>query len=234
MPRLTLDAGKAIAALMAAAVVATCSGPPSIPSITLTFVRHAQSQGNASGLNDTSVPGPGLTPLGEKQAQKAADALRGNDFDGIFASTMVRTQQTAAPLARDLGEQVEVLPGLREVEAGVFEGHPEADAASTLFLAPAMWLDGNRNARIPGSIDGNEFNDRFTAAVQKIYDSGDKNPVAFAHGGSIMLWTMLNVRNPNDSLLQAHPLPNTGRVVIKGNPINGWTLVDWDGLSQTE
>ncbi len=234
MPRLTLDAGKAIAALMAAAVVAACSGPPPVPSITLTFVRHAQSQGNASGLNDTSVPGPGLTPLGEKQAQKAADALRGNDFDGIFASTMVRTQQTAAPLARDLGEQVEVLPGLREVEAGVFEGHPEADAASTFFLAPAMWLDGNRNARIPGSIDGNEFNDRFTAAVQKIYDSGDKNPVAFAHGGSIMLWTMLNVRNPNDGLLQAHPLPNTGRVVIKGNPINGWTLVDWDGLSQTE
>lgn len=234
MPRLTLDAGKAIAALMAAAVVAACSGPPPVPSITLTFVRHAQSQGNASGLNDTSVPGPGLTPLGEKQAQKAADALRGNDFDGIFASTMVRTQQTAAPLARDLGEQVEVLPGLREVEAGVFEGHPEADAASTFFLAPAMWLDGNRNARIPGSIDGNEFNDRFTAAVQRIYDSGDKNPVAFAHGGSIMLWTMLNVRNPNDGLLQAHPLPNTGRVVIKGNPINGWTLVDWDGLSQTE
>src|SRR6478609_3479708 len=234
MPRLTLDAGKAIAALMAAAVVAACSGPPSIPSITLTFVRHAQSQGNASGLNDTSVPGPGLTPLGEKQAQKAADALRGNDFDGIFASTMVRTQQTAAPLARDLGEQVEVLPGLREVEAGVFEGHPEADAASTFFLAPAMWLDGNRNARIPGSIDGNEFNDRFTAAVQKIYDSGDKNPVAFAHGGSIMLWTMMNVRNPNDSLLAAHPLPNTGRVVLRGNPVNGWTLVDWDGIAQTE
>ena len=234
MPRLTLDAGKAIAALMAAAVVAACSGPPPVPSITLTFVRHAQSQGNASGLNDTSVPGPGLTPLGEKQAQKAADALRGNDFDGIFASTMVRTQQTAAPLARDLGEQVEVLPGLREVEAGVFEGHPEADAASTFFLAPAMWLDGNRNARIPGSIDGNEFNDRFTAAVQKIYDSGDKNPVAFAHGGSIMLWTMMNVRNPNDGLLEAHPLPNTGRVVLKGNPVNGWTLIDWDGLSPTE
>ena len=86
----------------------------------------------------------------------------------------------------------------------------------------------------PGSIDGNEFNDRFTAAVQTIYDSGDKNPVAFAHGGSIMLWTMMNVRNPNDSLLEAHPLPNTGRVVIKGNPINGWTLVDWDGIAQSE
>jgi broad specificity phosphatase PhoE len=235
MPHFTPVMGKAMAALAAATVVGACAGPPpEAPSITLTFVRHAQSQGNASGLNDTSVPGPELTPLGEQQAQKAADSLRRNHFDGIFASTMVRTQQTAAPLARDLDEQVEVLPGLREIEAGRFEGHPEADAATTYFLAPAMWLEGNRNARIPGSIDGNEFNDRFTAAVQKIYDSGDKNPVAFAHGGSIMLWTMMNVRNPNDGLLEAHPLPNTGRVVLKGNPVNGWTLLDWDGLSQTE
>ena len=234
MPRLKLVAGKAAAALVAATIVGGCSGPPPVPSITLTFVRHAQSQGNASGLNDTSVPGPSLTPLGEQQAKKTADALRRNNFDGIYASTMVRTQQTAAPLARDLGEQVEVLPGLREIEAGMFEGRPEADAASTYFLAPAMWLEGNRDARIPGSIDGNEFNDRFTGAVQKIYDSGEKNPVAFAHGGSIMLWTMLNVRNPNDGLLEAHPLPNTGRVVIEGNPVNGWTLVDWDGIAQSE
>ena len=50
----------------------------------------------------------------------------------------------------------------------------------------------------------------------------------------IMLWTMMNVRNPNDSLLAAHPLPNTGRVVLRGNPVNGWTLVDWDGVAQTE
>ncbi len=235
MPRFKLLGGKAIAALAAAAIVGACgSGPPPPPSITLTFVRHAQSQGNASGLNDTSVPGPTLTALGEQQAQKAADALRGKDFDGIFASTMVRTQQTAAPLARDLGEQVQVLPGLREIEAGRFEGRPEAEAASTYFLAPALWLEGNRTARIPGSIDGNEFNDRFTGAVQTIYDSGDQKPVAFAHGGSIMLWTMMNVRNPRDSLLEAHPLPNTGRVVIKGNPITGWTLVDWDGIALSE
>lgn len=233
MPRWAELAGKAFAALLVASVVGACGSgaAPPPPSVTLTFVRHAQSQGNASGLIDTAVPGPGLTPLGEEQAQKAADALRSKDFDGIFASSMVRTQQTAAPLARDLREQVQVLPGLRELGAGMFEGRPEAAAASTYFLAPTLWLDGNRNARIPGSIDGNEFNDRFTAAVQKIYDSGDKNAVAFAHGGSIMLWTMMNVRNPKDSLLETHPLPNTGRVVIKGNPVTGWRLVDWDGIA---
>jgi broad specificity phosphatase PhoE len=231
MLRFRPSGSKAIAATLAASAIAvSAGGPPPSPSITLTFVRHAQSQGNASGIADTSVPGPVLTPLGEEQARQSAATLRDKDFDGVYASTMVRTQQTAAPLAADLAEPVRVLPGLREIEAGVYEGRPEADAATGYFQAPAAWLAGDRAARIPGSIDGNEFNGRFSDAVQQIYDSGERNPVAFAHGGSIMVWTMMNVRNPDQPLLASHPLPNTGTVQLHGNPTTGWTLVDWDGI----
>ncbi|MGB3483689.1 MAG: histidine phosphatase family protein [Mycobacterium sp.] len=218
--------------LAAAVFLGACgSTPPPPPSITVTFVRHAESQGNASGLIDTSVPGPGITPDGVLQADSVADELRGKDFDGIYASTMIRTQQTAAPLADELGEQVEVLPGLREIPAGWFEGKPEADSPTTYFLAPSQWLQGRRDARIPGSVDGNEFNEQFTAAVQKIYASGDTNAVAFSHAAAIMTWTQMNVVNPDDKLLWNHPLPNVGQVVIEGNPVSGWRLVSWDGVT---
>jgi broad specificity phosphatase PhoE len=226
--------GKAAAVAAAAMVVGACSsGPPAPASITLTFVRHAESQGNVSGFINTAVPGPNLTPAGEQQAQSVANDLRGNGYDGIFVSTMVRTQETAAPLAKDLGDQVQVLPGLREISAGRFEGQPDSSAAATYFVAPMAWLQGNRNATIPDSVNGNQFNGEFTAAVQKIYDSGDKKPVAFSHGAAIMLWTMMNVKNPKDSLLTTHPLPNVGQVVIRGNPTTGWTLVSWDSLEQS-
>ncbi|MHA4848030.1 histidine phosphatase family protein [Rhodococcus sp. MSC1_016] len=66
----------------------------------------------------TSTPGPELTEQGGKQAQVAADALGGQDFDGVYASTMVRTQQTAQPMAEAVSEPVEVFPGLHEIEAG--------------------------------------------------------------------------------------------------------------------
>ncbi|CAJ1507942.1 histidine phosphatase family protein [[Mycobacterium] burgundiense] len=232
MPHAGLLGGKALAALFAVTVVGACSsGPPPPPSITLTLVRHAESEGNISGVIDTSVPGPGLTPEGKQQAEDLADELRGKDFDGIYASNMVRTAQTAAPLAADLGEQVEVLPGLREIEAGWFEGKPEDQIATTYFLAPVQWLEGNMDAAVPGSVSGKEFNDRFTGAVQEIYASGDKNPVAVAHAGSIMLWTLLNTVNSRESLLQTRPLPNTAIVVLEGNPITGWRLVSWDGLT---
>lgn len=211
---------------LAAAPPATAADPT---DITLTFIRHAQSEGNASGLIDTSTPGPPITDLGRRQAADSAAALAPNDYDGVYASTMVRTQQTAAPMAAALDEQVVVLPGLREIEAGQAEGQPEALAAG-YFAAPMQWLQGDRAARIPGSVDGNEFDARFDDAVAQIHSSGDTYAVAYSHAAAIMLWVTMNVDNPQPQLLRTHPLPNTGRVVVTGNPTDGWTLVDWDGI----
>jgi broad specificity phosphatase PhoE len=219
-----------VAAIVVAVLAAGCgsaraAGPH---NITLTLVRHGQSAGNASGLIDTSTPGPELTPKGWCQATLAVGQLAPNHYDGIYASTMIRTQQTATPTAQALGEPVNVLPGLREIEAGQYDGTSEANIPQTYFAAPQRWLQGDRSARIPGSVDGNEFNARFDDAVQHIYDSGDQNPVAFSHSGAIMFWVLMNVRNPDPSRLKSEPLPNVGHVVVTGNPSDGWTLTEWD------
>ena len=224
-----MTARRLVVAVVVAVLVASCgtaraAGPQ---TIMLTLIRHAQSAGNASGLIDTSVPGPELTPEGWCQATLEAARLSANQYDGVYASTMVRTQETAAPTAQALGEPVNVLPGLREIEAGQYEGQPEADVKA-MFGAPMRWLRGDRGARIPGSVNGNEFEARFDDAVQHIYDSGEQNPVAFSHGGAIMIWALMNVRNPDPSLLTSKPLPNMGRVVVTGNPSEGWSLTEWD------
>jgi broad specificity phosphatase PhoE len=220
---------KAAAVLAATVVVGACGGgTPQARSITLTFIRHAQSEANASGIIDTSVPGPGLSPEGKAQAQQLAHSR--HDFDAVYASTMARAQQTAAPLAAELGKQVEVLQGIQEIPAGWFEGKPVSMDPSTYLLAPADWLRGDLQNGIPGSISGKEFNNQFTAAVNKVYNSGHSKPVVFAHLYSIEYWTLMNVTNAKQTLASTHPLPNTGRVVIKGNPMNGWTLEDWDGI----
>ena len=222
--------GKVLAVLAAAMIVGACGGSPQARSITITFVRHAQSEANASGIIDTSVPGPGLSPEGKQQAEQVAHQLAHNNYDAVYASTMARAQQTAEPLAAELHKQVEVLLGIQEINAGWFEGKPISMDPSTYLLAPADWLAGDTQNSIPGSISGKEFNDRFTAAVQKIYDSGHSKPVVFAHLYSIEYWVLMNVKNAKDSLRTSHPLPNTGRVVISGNPATGWTLEEWDGI----
>jgi broad specificity phosphatase PhoE len=221
---------KAAAALAAVIAIGACSGTPHVRTITLTFVRHAQSESNAKGMINTDVPGPGLTEEGRGQAQQLAHQLVRYKYDGVYASDMVRTSQTAAPLAHELGLQVHILPGLREIDAGWYNDTSKKNQDLTYLLAPAQWLNGDLKDAIPGSISGRQFNDQFSAAVQKIYDSGNSKPVAFSHGEAIMYWTLLNVKNPKDSLAKTHRLPNGGRVVISGSPSTGWTLEDWDGI----
>lgn len=221
----------AAAAAMVVLLLAACSGAPNQRNITMTFIRHGETQANAEGIAATTVPGPPLTEVGQEQAATLADKLKDGGFDGVYASQMVRTQQTAAPLAKALGEQVTVLPGLNEISAGWFEGVSMKETSSTLLLGPEGWLRGDRRYGIPGSVDGDEFNQAFTAAVQKMYDSGDEKPVAFSSGLAIMMWTLLNARNGRNNLLTDHPLPNVGEVVITGNPFTGWTLKSWDNIT---
>ena len=221
---------KVLALLAATVIVGACGGTPQARSITVTFVRNAQSQANADGVLDTDVPGPSLTDEGKGQAQQLVRQLPHNDIDAIYSSAMAEAQQTAGPLASELGKQVEIIQGLQSIGAGWYNGKPESMSSSTYMLAPTDWLNGDVKDSIPGSVSGKDFNDQFTAAIRKVYDSGHSKPAVFSQGTAIMVWTLITVKNPKSSLLTSHPLPNAGRVVITGNPMNGWTLVDWDGV----
>jgi broad specificity phosphatase PhoE len=222
--------------IFAAAVVAAVTGvfmsfagpAHADRTITLTFVRSAESMTNAVNVIDTSVPGPGLSPLGFQEAADAVGELSANGYDGVYASNMVRAQQSATPLAEALNLPVVVLPGLRQIEAGQYEGQPEPESHETETSA---WINGDRSARIPGSVSGDEFDARFDEAVQTIYDSGNLNPIAFSHSASIMLWVLMNVKNPDNSLYSRDLLPNMGRVVVVGSPQGGWTLTHWNGTA---
>ena len=200
-------------------------------AITLTWVRHAQSAANAAGIIDTTVPGPGLTALGDTQAQAIAETLKANAYDGIYVSNMVRTQLTADPLATDLGLTPVVLSGVREINAGIFEGRSGLLAGIGYALPPAAWVLGARFVPVLGGENGNGFDARVNDAVATIYASGDTNAVVFSHGATIMAWTLMTVDNPNLLLALTHPLGNTAVVVVNGNPEDGWTLQSWDGVA---
>ena len=213
--------------LVVSAVLTVALAPPAAAQpdgvMTVTLVRHGESEANVAGIVATAVPGPPLTALGEQQA-KAAGVLHSDPVpDAVFASPLLRTRQTAQYLADDVGEPVQIQDGLREVEGGVFEGLPVDEAAGYLDALQA-WSRGDRSARIPGSIDGNELTERFDSALQAIRSGGYTKPVVYSHGGAIVAWTLMNVDNPPAEITG---LDNTGYVVVRGNPTTGWTLVDW-------
>ena len=60
--------------------------------------------------------------------------------------------------------------------------------------------------------------------------AGQTDPVIFSHGAAIMVWTAMNVDNPDIGLLLSHPLGNTEEVVVTGNPTDGWMMQSYAGI----
>jgi broad specificity phosphatase PhoE len=211
-----------------------------VQDITIDFVRHGQSFDNLQNIIGTVAPGPNLTPDGYTEANAIATTLQeeyGSSIAGIYDSGLLRTEETAAPLASLLNMPVQDLSGLNEISAGIFEGAPQNDLTGLLYLAaPLAWTLGLYSVPELGSSDynGMAFESYFGDAVQTMYDnttSGDvgNTDIAFSSAAAIMTWTMMNVNNPDPLLMLEDPLTNTSQVVIQGDPTDGWTLVSWDG-----
>ncbi|UKY54518.1 histidine phosphatase family protein [Streptomyces inhibens] len=198
----------------------------------LLLIRHGQTPSNLEFLLDTAVPGAGLTALGERQAAALPEALAGEDIEALYASTLVRTQLTAAPLAAARGLDVRVRDGIRELSAGDLEMvRGDSEAAKAYMTTAFAWAAGETGLRMPGGESGAEALGRFDAVVAEAADGGAGTVAMVSHGAAIRMWTAARARNVAVPFAAAHPLDNTGVVVLEGSPSAGWTALSWAGAA---
>ncbi|MFC7877581.1 histidine phosphatase family protein [Isoptericola sp. NPDC057391] len=193
----------------------------------LLLLRHGQTPSNVAGLLDTGAPGPRLTPLGEQQAAAVPAALEGRRIDALAVSTLVRTSDTAGPLAAARALRPTVLDGLREVEAGALEMSSDLADHHTYLETVFAWSRGDRSRRMPGGPDGDAFLARFDDAVAALASDGHEAVLAVSHGAAIRSWSGARVRGLDVEELAHTPLANTGLIEVEGDPASGWRLVDW-------
>ena len=195
----------------------------------LLLVRHGQTTANVAGLLDTDEPGAGLTDLGLEQAGALPEVLRDESIEVLYASTLVRTQQTAAPLASFLGLEVRVREGLREVRAGTLEMRGD-DASVQVYLDTTFaWSSGDVHVRMPGAESGAEVFARYDAVVEEIAGSGAGTAAIVSHGSVIRAWTAARAQNVTADFVARNALANTGAVLLEGSPRDGWHAVTWEG-----
>lgn len=217
--------------------------------ITLDLVRHGESTDDLNGILGTLPPGAPLTETGVQQADAVAQSIQEEFPDGIagiYASELIRTQQTADPLADALGLDVQVLSGLNEIPAGFLEGQPRDLVTEIGYFAPmAAWVLGLLLVPGPGGINGVQFDEQVTGAIDTMYDNtingdGPLTAVGYSSGGPIAIWMLMNVENPPIFLLLQQlletlgPPPNAGQAILEGNPTDGWTILSWNGTPVPE
>lgn len=196
----------------------------------LLLVRHGQTPTNVRFLLDTAVPGPGLTELGERQAAALPRALADEDLDALYASTLVRTQLTAAPLAATRGLDVRVRDGIRELSAGDLEMLPGDSEHGRRYMETVFaWSAGDTELRMPGGESGAEALARYDAVVAEAAASGAFAVAMVSHGAAIRMWTAARADNVDVAFAAARPLDNTGVVILEGSPSDGWKALSWAG-----
>lgn len=197
----------------------------------LYLIRHGQTPSNVRGLLDTGAPGPGLTELGQEQAQALPGALEGAGIESLYASTLVRTQLTAAPLAEALGLEVAVRDGLREIGAGDLEMAGDAESVRTYLTTVFSWSREGLDRGVPGSGEtGRDVLERFDAVLQEILNSGTTTAAVFSHGAMIRAWAGARCANLTAEHTAREGLGNTGVVVVEGDG-RSWTALSWQDAS---
>lgn len=162
---------------------------PAPGATTILLVRHGESApaipGRPFPLRDGHGD-PELHPDGERQAELVAERLAVEGIDAIYVTTLVRTHQTATPLAARLGLELRVEPDLREVFLGEWEGGVLRERAAANDPIFAEIFVQQRWDVIPGAEPHDMFHERTNAALRRVAAAHPDGRVAvFTHGGVI-------------------------------------------------
>jgi probable phosphoglycerate mutase len=130
---------------------------------------------------------PALAPEGEAQAIAVAERLGGEPLAGLFVTPLRRTAETAAPLVERLGLEPVVVPELREVHLGDWDGGEfrvrmaERDPIALQAVAEERW------EVIPGAETMDAFARRVRAGIEAVAAAAGPGVTvaAVVHGGVI-------------------------------------------------
>jgi len=197
--------------------------------VRLLLIRHGQTTSNVLHLLDTATPGAALTAVGRRQADALVGSLCEESIDVLMASTLLRAQQTATPLARARALGVDVRDGIREIGAGDLEMRGDA-AASKQYQGTALdWAAGELDSVIPGGGGGADMLSAFDEVVAEAESSGAATAALVSHGAAIVTWAASRATNVDAAFAAENPLANTGIVILEGSSAAQWVALSWSG-----
>ncbi|NLE97496.1 MAG: histidine phosphatase family protein, partial [Propionibacterium sp.] len=148
----------------------------------LILIRHGQTDSNLNRLLDTAHPGAPLNDTGQQQAAALVHQLADERIDALYASTLTRAQETAAPLAEARGLEVEIIDGIQEIAAGV----EEMNADWTRYVGVLeTWSPDNLDVGVEGGETAREFLTRYSEAMRKIEADGHEVAALVSHGAAM-------------------------------------------------
>jgi len=156
------------------------------------FIRHGEVEEKYHRVFGGSRIDMGLSPLGHQHAAAIDTWLADTPLDAVYASPMLRVQQTMAPLIQRRGITPTILPDLREVDFGDWTGHTWTGIQEEFGVSAFDWLEVMGDGKIPNGESAAQLIDRVTPCLtQVLRDHPHRRTAIFCHGGIIR--TMLAI-----------------------------------------
>lgn len=186
------------------------------------LIRHADALPDVEELRPGDYDAQALSALGRQQAGALAARLRDLRFDALYSSPLLRTRQTAAPLAEALGLMVEAVDDLREIALG--RVGPALPDGATPDEVAAHLRDRLRDIALRagetgswGSIPGSEEPTSFRTRVADAHDAlAARHPggriACFGHGGTINAYVATVLGLERDFFF---PVANTAISIVR-------------------
>ncbi len=151
----------------------------------LYIIRHGEAICNVEAFVGGATGCRGLTERGHAQVERLAQRLAQGEIkaDALYASTFLRTRETAQPLAEALGLPIQWDDDLQELRPGAADGLSGSEAEER--YGRVLLTDPYR-ATIPGSESIAGFLVRAGTALDRIVRQHEgQTIVVVAHGGIV-------------------------------------------------
>ena len=196
------------------------------------LIRHGESVSNAAGRvqgqEDVELSATGLA-----QAQAVAawsrslfENVEGPPIEELWSSPLRRARETAEAIAAATGLPLRIDDQLRELHAGIFQGHLWADLEARFPDEVARWRSGDADFAIPGGESRAQLAARGRTALERLAARPARGMIVVGHGGILTAALGSLVGKSHPLLAAAAERPFTKLPALANCSV---TLVRWPG-----
>ncbi|MGI6491653.1 MAG: alpha-ribazole phosphatase [Peptococcaceae bacterium] len=154
-------------------------------SCRLYLIRHGETEWNKAMKfqGQTDIP---LIEDGMRQAAALGRRMSSLKLEALYSSDLTRAYETAQIVASYHNKQVEIVPELKELNFGDWEGLTHSEIKKKYPDELKLWWNNPFSINVPGGESFSELSERAVNAIKRIIEKHRDGQVAVvSHGGVI-------------------------------------------------
>lgn len=192
---------------------------------TIYLVRHGRTRSNEEGRFQGWEDHP-LSPVGQEQALSLKKRAHDLTITALYTSDLVRTKETAQPLAEEKHLVPQAHTAFREISFGEWEGCRIADLRKTdQKRLQTLWLTPTQ-VTLSGAEDLQEAQVRGMKGLNEVKDAMEDGTaiMVVSHGGMIRLLLCSILQSPIDCMWRL-TLDNTSVTKLTYDDLMGYRVI---------